>query len=249
MCVVGNWKSRAEIAAILDDAELEYEVEASDPRMVEAFRVSACRVNPSLDEAEYRAIGKHTSVVYFLGPNFSHEDAPPVSHFMIRVGAALLASGGIAMKCESSGIAHSKERWLEMAVTLDAAFNEFDSSDEERRLVAVAQFWATLFDAFVRFPLADANEFYSCGMHLLGRPEMVVAKGDFPDMNELVGLFQTFGNYLISECDFDTVKTGHTFRADERGRRFRLHNTASNRYPEDDFFFNPYGEWRLTPIG
>jgi hypothetical protein len=72
---------------------------------------------------------------------------------MIEVGRALLDAGGLAIKCDSSGIAHSADRWRAPG---------------------------PLFDAFVRLPIInETEELYSVGMHLLGLPDGIVELKDF----------------------------------------------------------------------
>src|SRR5438034_343517 len=81
-------------------------------------------------------------------------DGATISHAFLRLGDGLLEAGGIAMKCESSGIAHSRSRWLELAT-----LSETESD-----------FWSALFDAYVQLPIQSEDDFYTCGMHLLGKP-------------------------------------------------------------------------------
>jgi hypothetical protein len=38
---------------------------------------------------------------------------------------------------------------------------------------------------------------------------------------------------------------GHTFHTKPDSARFRLSRTTCTRYEDEDFFFNPYGYWRL----
>lgn len=129
------------------------EFRGPDPRMKAAFQASACRLRPSLTPADFRAIDAHRSVLYVLSDAFGRTTAAAAAARMVEVGRALLEAGGLAVKCDSSGIAHSADRWRS------------------------AQ---PLFDAFVRLPIInETEELYSVGMHLLGLPDGIVALKDF----------------------------------------------------------------------
>jgi hypothetical protein len=156
LCVPGPWENREALDARLREGVLdgfEAEFQGPEPRMKAAFQASACRLRPSLTPADFRAIEAHRSVIYVLSDHFGRTTAAAAAARMIEIGRALIDAGGIAVKCDSSGIAHSADRWRTVE---------------------------PLFDAFVRLPIInETDELYSVGMHLLGLPDGIVELKDF----------------------------------------------------------------------
>ncbi|VTR93784.1 Uncharacterized protein OS=Gloeobacter kilaueensis JS1 GN=GKIL_1802 PE=4 SV=1 [Gemmata massiliana] len=232
LCLVGGADFPAKAQPILDELGLQYEFAPRDERMAKAFESSSFRVSPTLKPADFARIAQHESVLYVFSKNFSAREAPNVSQKLLQAGARLLDATGFAMKCESSGIAHSSARWQALAKQAD------DPSDR-------AEFWTGLFDAFVAYPIQSKGDFYSCGMHLLGKPDLITAT-DLAPVKDAVELFRAFAMYLLVECPDGEFASGHTFSASAATPRYRVAWEPCTGYDEDDFFFNPFGRWRFT---
>lgn len=129
--------------------------------------------------------------------------------------------GARAVKCESSGLAHGKERWIELASEPD------DPS----------QFWT-----WVRRPLCDEGIIYSCGMHILGHPDIEVVGESISDSLELIDLFAM---YIFVDRPGNRLKAGGVFSLSSESPRYRISKADCNRYDDDEFFYNPSGYWRL----
>lgn len=236
VCVVGNGLDLdavdgviAEVAGPgfeLDRAESQL---IPDPRMRRAFEYSMDRAHPTMTEADWADIERHDSVAYLLSPPIEPGSALRVAARMLALTAAVLRSGGTAAKGESSGIAHGREHWLALAGRVGSGPSEFD--------LAVA-----LQEAWVRRPISDGDLLYTCGMHLLGEPdiefEVDPAAGD-----DVLAWLEVFALYLLTERP--SIRDGETFRPAEDLPRRRLQARPCTRYEEDDFFFNPHGYWRL----
>ncbi len=241
VCVLGKWKSLDEVEKVVTSVggdgfalDEEYSIEAPDPRMKRAFEASRDRVRPSFDESDEKAIAEHKAVAYVLSPHMEPKDAQAVSARMLALVAALLEAGGTAAKGESSGIAHGRTRWMELAKRVK------DGDPLERA--------AALLEAWVRRPLEDDDRavHYSCGMHLLGEPDIELPS----EMDPLDAVFwmDALGIYLAAEKPEDDLRDGETFRPNEEHPRRILRAVACERYEEDDFFFNPYGYWNLSEL-
>jgi hypothetical protein len=63
-----------------------------------------------------------------------------------------------------------------------------------------------------------------------------------------VELFRPFALYLLAECAEGTFGSGHTFSVSKGAPRYRVTWEPCTGYEEDDFFFNPFGRWRFTPL-
>ncbi|GAA3112398.1 hypothetical protein [Streptosporangium carneum] len=236
-----------------------------DPRMSRAF--AACLTDGSFAESDEEAVRRHDSVVYVLSPPMpQHLGFNPRRHVMIgeehgyklpggawsevldisrrtlAVAGALLRSGATAVKTESSGLTHGRDRWLFLA----------DRAAEATDWMELA---VVLFDAWVKRPISSANLLRSCGMHLLGAPD-VELEADWPDprrpsgrqIGDAVELMDNLALYLLTEDRALMIFDGEGFRLSADGPRWVL-----RRHPCDDdeesFFYNPYGYWRLTPDG
>lgn len=235
-----------------------------DPRMPRSF--AACLMNDSFDESDEEAVETHDSVVYVLSPPMPQHiafnprrhvlageeygyklpggawsEVLDVSRRTLEVAGALLRSGATAVKNESSGLTHGRNRWLLLA----------DRAAESTDWTGLA---VVLFDAWVKRPLAAGNLLSSCGMHLLGAPDVEV-EVDWPDperpsgqqVGDAVDLMDNLALYLLTEDRALTISNGEGFRLSPDGLRWILERHPCHDYDEEDFHFNPYGYWRLTP--
>ena len=124
------------------------------------------------------------------------------------------------MKIESTGVAHSKERWLKLLQRdpmLSVLFGCVAYITDERGLTC------------------------SCGMHSVGLPDAVV-DGEAED--EAVTLLKSFVGYQFLEQPI--LRDGETFQVAEDKPVYRIEKVACDLYEEDDLFFNANGMWRLT---
>jgi hypothetical protein len=261
LCVPGRWKSRVDLNVALlkngylllgeaiaaNDASLSFsfELQDHDPRMGRAFASSASRVDRSLTARDCVAVDKHALVLYVLSGNYGRDDAAEKAHRMIQLGRTLLASGGIAVKCDSSGVAHSASHWRALTREADAGLAALGKAKtEEQKILTRYRFWSALRRAYVCSPVLDGRDLYSCGMHLLGRPDVIVrqAKSDPATLQ----LMERFNEYVLAECASSTPRAGEGFRLTAKSARWKIAKEACRRYPKDDFFFNPYGYARLS---
>ncbi len=239
LCLVGDDKYADRCATILENEQLEYKVCGPDDRMTLAFQASSSPLWPSLEDDDYLEISSHDTVVYLLSDNFSSQDAQGMCLRFMTLGRQLLDAGGIAIKCESSGIAHSKSRWQEV-------------SDQARKFQGAAphDFWMAAFMAFVQFPIQSETDLYSCGMHLLGKPDMIVSNeliaATTGELAHFMELFEVFALYLLAECPPGNFASGHNFSISTVAPKFRVVWEPCSGMDEDDFFYNPYGRWRFV---
>jgi hypothetical protein len=201
-----------------------------DDRMERAFRVNAMPMNSTLMPEDVDAVALHKSVAYIVSEPAPRENAVAIARTMLRLGHALLDAGGLAIKCESSGIGHSRSGWSLLTDATEA------SSD--------ADSLSTLHSLFVAAPIRKDEELYTCGMHLLGYPDAIAL---VDDDTEGAHLLSSFLLYLLQESVAHPIAEGHTFRPSEGSTRYRLQHEPCRLYEPDRFFFNPYGMWRLSP--
>ncbi|GAB3989094.1 hypothetical protein GCM10029978_113280 [Actinoallomurus acanthiterrae] len=239
LCVLGSGLDLSEIERIAADfggfvLDREYSETEPDPRMPKAFEASMA--GASFDEADWDAVESHDTVGYLLSAPMMRELAADTSRRLLAATAALLRSGATAVKNESSGIAHGRDRWLALA---DRAA---DAEDEDLADALVT--------AWVKRPIYDGEVLYSCGMHLLGAPEVEIevdeeqlTEDGVPD---LVAHLDTLATYLLTDPRAAEIEDGAGFRMAEDAPRWVLRTGPHDRCDEDDLFFNPYGYVRLT---
>lgn len=242
LCVLASGLGLADIervAAGFGGFVLDREFSEAEPdsRMTEAFEASMAAA--SFDDADWAAVESHDTVGYVLSAPMMRELAADTSRRLLAATAALLGSGATAAKNESSGIAHGRDRWLALAE------RAADAKDED---LADA-----LITAWVKRPIFDGQVLYSCGMHLLGAPEVEIEVDEeqltAEELPDLVAHLDTLAIYLLTDPRAKEIEDGAGFRMTEDGPRWLLRTGTCDRYDDDDLFFNPYGYVRLTQPG
>jgi len=196
-----------------DHVELEF-YEPYD-RMAEAFSYAG---QGKLSDETLNKIAKHKSVVYLHFPL----DIISQRLRLLKFTEVISRSGGIAVKLETSGIAHEWERWF----SLLRSDNPFD-----------------LYCASVVLT-GDEQYYYSCGMHNFGLPDSQTSRHF--DIQEPADLMNQFNYYQVVEKP--NLKSGHTFSLRADSPYFRINLLIDERHSEDDLFHNPYGLWDLTRV-
>ncbi len=244
LCLLGDASFALHARTILEDAEIEYELSDHDDRMTFAFRSAAAGFGSALKNEDYDLIDEHESVLYVLSENLTEREAAAASDSFLHLGRALLQRGGIAIKCESSGTAHSKDSWCQLS---EIAANPASSPLE---------IWSALFQAYVQYPVGGENDLYSCGMHLLGKPDFVISTDLLARVEANAGsppqpaslLFGSFASYLLDQCSVGGFSSGQAFRPNLKWPSLGVVWEACSRWEEDDFFFNPFGLWRFKEM-
>jgi hypothetical protein len=170
-----------------------------------------------LSNALLDAVGGHQSTVYLIFDDAGYETARTAARF----AGALLRAGGIAVKVESAGVAHSPERWLE-------------ARDSEKA-------W----DIYTLFVVLVGRDdcYYSCGMHNFALPDtQVPASLGLERGAETLNLFNMY--QLVETPE---LSDGSTFSLDENAPRFRLKRQPYEPGYEEPLH-NPNGLWSLTPV-
>lgn len=124
LCVPGSWKDRSELVTrIADDSgrylfagrilmhvdtkeAFELQLEGPDARLVNAFHAAGRHWVSAEDLA---TIEVHTFVLYLIAPGGSRSRAEGA----MAAAGALLQAGGLAVKVDNAGVAHSRGTWLD----------------------------------------------------------------------------------------------------------------------------------------
>ena len=202
-----------------------------DPSSALAVRVEVVEHDPDLRDAfahagrlfgsrDLDAIAAHRHVVYLAGEGGSVE----AGREMMAFADALIHAGGLAVKVETSGVAHRADDWLHQSARRDTHAG-------------------ALFIAYVAL-VAGRESVYSCGMHNLGLPDAVLSAG-LPTQ-QAGQLLKDFLMYLLHEQP--ALADHHTFSVTGDAARFALAHEPCRTFAPDDLYYNPFGMWRLTPL-
>ena len=124
ICIPGQWPTRSDIVTSIASRSDGYlfagrvvmkigtkegfglEAREHDSKLKDAFSIAGFG---RLTEEDLTAIGLHTFCLYLGAPGGSVETAKKLLH----TANGLLKSGGLAVKIESTGIAHRADQWAE----------------------------------------------------------------------------------------------------------------------------------------
>ena len=233
LCIPGNWNDRTGIVSAIaknnmnefiyagmillnlkTNKSFELEICERDDRMKEAFKWAGM-IN-RISEEFLNEVDKHKYVIYLSAETGDTESTKSIA----EAGKAILKSGGIGIKVETTGKAFTKEHWTEL-------LNDFEESN--------------LYQMFVLDSISDGKgTTYSCGMHNLGLKDSIVYNEEF---QESVNLISIFGYYQIIEKP--EIKNNQTFSIDAEAPIFVISEEKNQPNKGDEFFENPYGMWKL----
>jgi hypothetical protein len=230
LCLPGNWPDAAAfrlaasaiqlpaagsfIVDTVTGSHVEFEITPRDPRMRDAF---ASASGGEVEGEELDAIAAHQSVLYLLGETGDLDKLKP----LIQIATRLLPHGALGIKVESAGVAAPIERWLALSVRLDPF---------------------GLIRCFVVVGHGDERT-YSCGMHNLGLPDVVINDVATAEAAHVINRFN-----LYQLIERPTLSDGQTFATEAGARAFTMHKEPCTMWPQDDPYFNPFGMWRLVPV-
>jgi len=193
----------------------ELEVYEQDPNLARAFALAG---RGSVTDVDLEAVAAHTCTAYLIGEGGSAE----VAQRTMDAACGLLRAGGVGVKVESAGKAHSRTDWAALAERHEPS---------------------ALYDAYVTLIGGDGGG-CSCGMQNLGLAD-AAANAELSDL-EGARLLRAFLLYTLLEQP--DLRSGHTFGLNPQSPRYRLTLEPCRMYKRDDPFFNPYGVWRLESV-
>jgi hypothetical protein len=233
LCIPGSWTDRSDflrsivtlepagrymfagmlLADVRGKDHVPLELCAADPSLAGAFQIAAQgRIGADI----LKAVAQHKSVAYLHFPR----DVLAQRDRMVKFCEIMRRAGGIAVKVESTGVAHTFERWEKLLE-------------------------GTLFDRYTAAVTLIGNEqvYYSCGMHNFGFAdcEMPAAMG----VEDAAALMNRFNLWRLDEAP--AFSDGHTFSLAPNAPKFRMRQVDDTRHEQGHLFFNPFGLWRLEP--
>ena len=185
---------------------------AADPKLAVAFRI-ACQ--GKMDEEMLRVLARHALVAYLRFP----ADLAAQSERMLKFSRLMERAGGLAVKVESCGVAHS---WAQWASLLKGA------------LPGQYAAGVTL--------VTSADFYYSCGMHNFGLPDCEVAGA--LDFDSAMHLMNQFNLWRLSTLS--ALSDGHSFSLGKGEPSYSLQQRSDQRNARSSPLFNAKGLWLLA---
>ena len=231
LCFLGRDESllhppKAVAKTIIDfgfEIDRTYSQAQPDPHMTRSFGVCWDRVFPNAwSAADENAVANHKSVLYVLSPPMEQQKAVAYSAAALRIIEELIEAGASAVKGESAGVAHGLKRWMQLAAECKAA------AKTNQGLALTAAMGRACRLAFAKRPLGGAAYNESVGFHLVGLPEVYVAKARGSDRDAVK---------IMDEIADAMAEYGIEATLADR----KLSLSRISQYAEDDFKFNPYG--------
>jgi hypothetical protein len=185
----------------------------ADPQIQEAFEIAG---QGKISAEVMAELQRHSSVVYLHFP----VDLPDQRERVLKFTQIFQRLGGIAVKLETVGIAHTWERWFKLLS--GSPFDVYCSA-----VVLVA----------------GENCYYSSGMHHFGLPECAAPKS-IP-VSEAAEVMNQFNFWQIVE--HPELASGHIFSLTETDPKFRITLESDSLNPADAIHHNPHGVWQLSP--
>ncbi len=235
LCFLGKDESLLHLpkAVAKSIADFNFEIDRTysqakpDPHMERSFAVCWDRVFPNAwSAADEAAVLNHQAVLYVLSPPMEQQKAVAYSAAALRIVEEMIEAGATAVKGESSGVAHGLERWRSLG---DQARKGAKTSQGLGMTLAVAKACRL---AFAKRPLGGDRYYETVGYHLVGLPEIHVAKSRGNEWSAVM---------LMEEIANAMAERG--IEATLRDRKFAL--SREQDYAEGDFKFNPYGIVRI----
>ena len=234
ICIPGTWNSRDEfILSIVNTTKGEYlaagntlmnakkerhytiEFCERDDKMKESFKYAG--MVTGVTENFLNEIDNHNYVVYISGITGSLKEAEHIAF----AAEAVLKSGGLGIKIETTGKAFEKDKWHDL-------LQNFEESN--------------LYQMFVVDSIFNKDgTVFSCGMQNLGYKDTIVSGEEF---QHAVNLIRVFGYYQI--VDKPTILNGQTFSTSIESPKYRITDEVNQPYKGHEMFENPFGMWRLT---
>jgi len=185
-----------------------------DERMSISFEMGG---KGTMREADIAALDTHQSVLYLLWSQPGLDELFRL-HALINV---CLDCGGLGVKFENSGVAHSVESW---------------------RAKNFAEDTLDLLQSHVML-VGSESYYYSTGMHIFGLPDTAVPAT--AENREAGFLLTEFNHYQI--CESPEFQDGHTFSTSVEAPHYRINKREDWINAELECFANPFGRYLLAP--
>lgn len=208
------------LANILMNAEtgssFKLAVDAPDEHVAQTFEYLN---GVKIDAETFKEIEESTAVLYVLAKNTGLE----VVKELITAVSDILRVGGLAVRIDTTGIAHSKEAWLELEKNVE-------------NVVEVHRHFVTL---------VDYDTYYSSfGMKSFSYPDVVAPS--VTNSEEFISALGSLSFYMVAENP--VLNSGETYSNGIEAKFFRMDMKADDRYDNTHIYHNSFGVIHLEAM-
>ena len=169
-----------------------------------------------LDVVTRQQIDRCQQIIYLISEETGYDACLQIA----QLAGILLTIGGVAIKVESTGIAHTRQKWL-------AKYSSEDAFE--------------IYSLFVQL-IEGEYYYYSCGMHNFGKADVAISLSEDPGL--AIYAMNVFNYYRLTESPI--LQDGHTFQPDIGCPRYQIQWIEDCEETPDLSSYNPYGRWFLT---
>lgn len=214
--IPAGYRLMPEHLVLPDGTKFELNFLQPDDQFASVFKTS-CRRPARPEETEI--VNNFKVMVCLTGNGGSLENAMK----LMEAAGAIIDAGGGAVFIDNCGLAHGGQMWNEMLA---------DGSTD------------ALSFAFVSI-MGGREDMSTMGMHVLGRPDVMMRRGEPHEVADDEEKIIEVLRYLCStDRDFGN---GHII-ADEQGPRFRAVPANDDRFEPGSPMYNPWGRFRLISM-
>lgn len=195
------------------ESVFEVYMEGHDENMKEAFK---CAATSKFEDSLFEEIGEHTATVYIISKKVGQD----VARELVHAVSDILKAGGLAVKIETTGVAHTKETWLKMQAEI---------KNPENEVPQLHGHFLTLTNY--------GDFFYTFGMKTFGLPDVAVPSKVLGD--EASHVLQNLSFYLLNQ--HPEIHSGETYSAGIEAPFYVMEIKEDERYEKEDSFHNPFG--------
>ena len=211
-CTINIYDCPPRISKVSSQAWFESNPETS---LAEDFELAT---RDRLDLVTRQQIDRCSQIIYLTCEATGYDACLQIA----RLAQVLLTIGGVAIKVESTGIVHTRQKWLD----------NYNSDDPFE-----------IYSLFVQL-IEGSDYYYSCGMHNFGKADVAISFSG--DVGLAIYVMNVFNYYRLTESPI--LQDGHTFQPDMGCPRYQLQWIEDNEEAAYSLGHNPYGRWLLNRI-
>ena len=196
----------------INKVERQILLESDSQSLGDDFELAA---QDRLDVVTRQQIDRCPQVIYLTSEETGYNACLQIA----RLAKIMLTIGGVAIKVESTGITHTRQKWL-------ANYGSDDVFE--------------IYSLFVRL-IEGEDYYYSCGMHNFGKADVAISLNE--DIGLAIYVMNVFNYYRLTESPI--LLDGHIFQPDMGCPRYQMQWIEDVEETPNSYCYNPDGRWLL----
>ena len=230
---------------VFEEYKALYKVLPPNPEIVATLENARSKQSPPIQGKHREELLRYEALIDASTASFKAANATKASYENLQLIAKLIMAGALEIFCGSSYLGHDNKVWLGLAQSVLECVADGTKKND---------FYRSLISAFVQFPIRIDDQLFTCGMHLLGKPDLIIDSKVIVEQwktnDGLEGiarqLFWTLSVYLLAICPEGEFVSGNTFSLAEDSPTLRAVWEPCTLFKANDVRFNYLGYWRLS---